>query len=138
LRQLLADSQPSLRFGCFTGASEQKEVITLVSFHHADRFAERFGDRLGDHGWGWGFFGGLVPLLMFLLLIAVAVWAIVRVTNRPLAAPASEAGVPVFRRDAALDEVRLRYARGELSREEYVQRSRDLGGTPPEISPPEA
>jgi uncharacterized membrane protein len=36
------------------------------------------------------------------------------------------------RPDAALKEVRLRYARGEMSREEFAQRSRDLGGNPTE------
>jgi putative membrane protein len=87
----------------------------MLFFHH--------GDRVFDHG-GWPFLG-LVPSLLMLVLIAVAVWAVLRVTGRSSAAVAG----PVARVDPALEEVRLRYARGEMDREEYVQRSRDLGGT---------
>jgi hypothetical protein len=38
--------------------------------------------------------------------------------------------------DSALQELRLRYARGDLDRNEYVQRFRDLGGEGPEPAPP--
>jgi hypothetical protein len=33
--------------------------------------------------------------------------------------------------DGALGEVRLRYARGEMNREEFLERSHDLGGSVP-------
>jgi len=95
----------------------------LVSIHHARGFAER------DHA--WEVFGGVIPMVLLLLLIGVAVWAIVRVTNRgPTAVQAATPAGAVVLRDSALEEVRLRYARGELTREEFVQRSRDLGATP--------
>ena len=32
--------------------------------------------------------------------------------------------------DGALEELRLRYARGEMTREDYTQRLTDLGGRP--------
>jgi putative membrane protein len=108
----------------------------MVSLHHAP--------GLVDRDWGWGPAGGFIPLLLFLLLIVFAVWAIVRVTGRgPVAAQASTPAPRVVPRDGALEEVRLRYARGELTREEFVQRSRDLGGTQPEaerreVAPPES
>ncbi len=103
----------------------------MSTFHHVRGLAER--------DVGWGFFGGVVPMLLFLVLIAVAVWAIVRVTGRgPAAVQTSPSFAPVAPRDSALEEVRLRYARGELTREEFVQRSRDLGGTPPEPTSGEA
>jgi hypothetical protein len=39
--------------------------------------------------------------------------------------------------DAALNEARMRYARGELTREQYLQISADLGGgSMPPIAPP--
>jgi hypothetical protein len=36
----------------------------------------------------------------------------------------------------ALEEVRVRYARGEMTRDEFVQRYRDLGGSDLEAAPP--
>jgi uncharacterized membrane protein len=68
----------------------------------------------------------IVPLVLLIVLIGVVVWAAVRVTRRdrvPLGA--ALAG------DGALNEVRLRYARGEMNREEYLEKSRDLGGAVP-------
>jgi putative membrane protein len=87
----------------------------------------------GHHGFGhhglWFF--GLVPLILWVVLIGVAVWGVLRVTSRrTLVASTAVPAVP--RPDGALEEVRLRYARGEMSREEFVQRSRDLGGNPTE------
>jgi uncharacterized membrane protein len=37
--------------------------------------------------------------------------------------------------DDALETVRMRYARGDLSRDDYVQAVRDLGGTPADEAP---
>jgi putative membrane protein len=88
----------------------------------------------GGHGFGhhglWFF--GLVPLILLVVLIGVGIWAVLRVTSRRTL-DAATAPVPAGPRpDAALEEVRLRYARGEMSREEFAQRSRDLGGIPTE------
>ena len=94
----------------------------------------------GDHGW-WMFFGGFLPLLLFAVLIGLVVWAVLRFTGRggtlvpvPPGAPTTSA------RDDALHEVRLRYARGEMDRQEFVQRYRDLGGSqlPSDEPPPPA
>jgi putative membrane protein len=90
------------------------------------------GGRVFDHG-GWWFFG-FVPMLLMLVLIAVAVWAVLRVTGRGSAAVAG----PVARVDPALEEVRVRYARGEINREEFVQRSHDLGDRNPTLGSPGA
>jgi putative membrane protein len=75
----------------------------------------------GDHpmGWMWGGYG-IVMMLMMLLFWGAVIAAIV-VGIRWLAGQ----GRPV-RRDAALDILRERYARGEINREEYEQRKRDL------------
>ena len=84
--------------------------------------------RFMDHGWWWGFWG-IVPIVLLAVLVGVVVWAVVRATSRghaPL--PASAPAGPTSRPDGALEEVRLRYARGEMTREEFVQRFRDLGG----------
>jgi putative membrane protein len=97
------------------------------------------GGPYGDHGW-WVFFGGFLPLVLFLVLIGLGVWAVLRFTGRGRALmPASTGATAASPPDDALHEVRLRYARGEMDREEFVQRYRDLGGIQPpsdEPSPP--
>jgi uncharacterized membrane protein len=92
-------------------------------------------DRGFDAGHQW--FGAGWPILgiaMFLILIGVLVWAVLRITHAE-ARPALAGGGPMPRPDGALDEVRLRYARGEMTRDEFVQRFEDLGGPP---TPPAA
>ena len=86
------------------------------------------------HGWGYpwwpGFLGWIMPLLFLLGIGALAVWAVLRATDRrhPEGAPWAPAqGTPG---DAALEQARLRYARGEISREEFFQISADLGADP--------
>ncbi len=63
----------------------------------------------------------LLILLMvsFMVLIGVVIYRLVG--RRP-------AGASVAGRDPGLDEVRVRYARGELSREDYLRLVEDLGG----------
>jgi putative membrane protein len=96
-------------------------------FNHAGRLGP--GGRFVHHGWWWGFWGHLIPFVLFLLLIGLVVWAVLRISGRGFAPAAGSSGfAPVMARDPALEEVRLRYARGEMSREEFVQRSWDLGG----------
>jgi putative membrane protein len=101
----------------------------MLEFH-------RFHPGGFDGPGGWHIIGGILPMLLFLILIGVGIWAIVRVTsaNRPQLAGAGAA--PVHRPDPALEELRLQYARGDVSREEYVQRSRDLGAAVPESGEP--
>jgi putative membrane protein len=83
-----------------------------------------------DGAW-WGFVH-LLPFLMFLVLIGVGIWAVLRFTSRPvMAAGPATAGPPM--RDAAVEELRIRYARGELGRDDFAQRMRDLGH--PDIGP---
>jgi hypothetical protein len=45
---------------------------------------------------------------------------------------------PAGPRDQALEELRVRYARGELDRNDFLERSADLGGPPiPDATLPE-
>ena len=65
----------------------------------------------------WGMAGMMVWMvlgwLLGLVLLVAAVWWLVTNVRRP-------------RRDHALDILRERYARGEISREEYEAQRRDL------------
>lgn len=94
----------------------------MLLFHH--------GDRFGDHGWWGGFLGTFLPMLLFLILIGVGVWVLLRVTGRGGAM--SAAAAPVERPDGALEELRGRYARGEVDRDDFLQRSQDLGVARPD------
>ena len=100
------------------------------------------GDPPGyvHHGAWWGFLH-LLPFLMFLVLIGVGIWAVLRFSSRPLAtsggaaalASTGGAGTIAPARDPAIEELRIRYARGELERDDFTQRMRDLGH--PDIGP---
>ena len=82
---------------------------------------------------GYGFHHGThIAALVFLLLViaalVVGVLALLRLRRVP--APRVPTGTwrpPVPGPDPALSELRLRYARGELSSEEYTQRAANLG-----------
>jgi uncharacterized membrane protein len=93
--------------------------------------------RLPIHDGGNHRLGVLLAMLILVALIGLAVYVAVRLANRrpghqappsgytPVAAP------PTYGRDPALEQARLRYARGELSRDDYLRVIGDLGGEPP-------
>jgi putative membrane protein len=90
-----------------------------------------------DHGWWPGVIHELVPLLFLAAFVLLAVWAVRRITDeRRLVAAGTAPLVGPGAADAAVHELRLRYARGELDRDEFMQRVRDLGGEGPEPPPP--
>ncbi len=82
-------------------------------------------------GW-WSGPAHLLPLLLFALLIGVVVWGVLRLNARHTAAFAG-VGAPVGLppalppRDHAQEELRVRYARGDIDRTEYLVRATDLG-----------
>jgi putative membrane protein len=92
---------------------------------------------------GWWSVERLIPILLLLLLIAVIVWAVVRITRQPSlatggthgAAPVRSSSLPVP--DPALDLVRQRYARGEVDRETFLQTVRDLSPGSVEVVVPD-
>lgn len=69
--------------------------------------------------------GWLAPILMMLMLAAVVVWAIVRLTRQPVSGVTS-APFPTPKRDPALEQARMRYAQGQLDREAFLRIAADL------------
>lgn len=85
-------------------------------------------------------FGGLLFIVLVLVLVVLAVVLIVRMVQSrkpPLVdapwGPSPSAAPPM---DPVLSELRMRYARGEIGRDEYLQRVADLGYGPAATPPP--
>ncbi len=73
---------------------------------------------------GWGWIGlGVVHMLLFWALIILLIAALVRWLSTP-----ADDGVPPRQSASALDILNERYARGEIDREEYQAKKRDLEG----------
>jgi putative membrane protein len=65
---------------------------------------------------GWGWFGLLV-MLLFLVLLVIGVLGIIRLLSN---------GRAKEQRQDPIDILKERYARGEIDREEFEARKRDL------------
>ena len=73
-------------------------------------------DGFGGMGWGWiGL--GMIHMILFWVLVILGIAALVRWLR---SSPGSESG------GRALEILKERYARGELTREQYEQMKRDL------------
>ena len=71
----------------------------------------------GTGGW-WMLFGGVLFFLFWVGIILLAIWGWTRVAG-------SSAGQPSARQ-SPLDIVKERYARGEISKEEFEELKKDL------------
>jgi len=65
--------------------------------------------------WGWG--GGLMMILWILVIAALIFW-IVRAIQRN--------GNQQYQPESAIDILKKRYARGEISKEEFEERKKNL------------
>ena len=93
----------------------------------------------GRFGPGWHLFGGLFGIALFALFIGALVWALLRLTSshdHHAVGPTAPPPGPWAPRDDALNVARLRYARGELDREQYFRVVEDLTGVPRPVEPP--
>jgi putative membrane protein len=70
-------------------------------------------------GW-WMIFGGILMVVFWGLVIALVVWAISRVTTHRSDGPSTP------EKRSALDIAKERYARGEISKEQFEQIKKDL------------
>lgn len=89
-----------------------------------------YGYGGGWHAWGpMMLFGGFFGFAFLLLVIVAGAWAI-RSMGRGHQCYPSAQGVPpqTERTSRGLEILDERYARGELEREEYLQRKKDLLG----------
>ena len=80
-----------------------------------------------DHGSGWGMMGDWgfmgLGLIFWLVILAAAVAALVWFVRSQQGA---SGGRPRLESSAGLQILEERYARGEIDREEYLQKKRDI------------
>ncbi|MEF8793220.1 SHOCT domain-containing protein [Thiohalorhabdus sp.] len=75
---------------------------------------------MGNGGFGMGFGGPLIWILVIVVLVALVPW-VVRQGSQNSAAGGGGAGS-----NRALEVLKERYARGEIDREEYQRKRTDL------------
>jgi len=75
----------------------------------------------GGYGWGFGLLHGAVSVAVIVAVVFLVIWALRSVTG---AGPHG----PHMRRSAGLDVLEERYARGEIGRDEYLQKKKDIAG----------
>lgn len=75
--------------------------------------------HMNDYGWGWGGMG--LGMLLFWGLLIVGIVMLMRCSRGSGDCGKGE------REKSALDLLKERYARGEIGREEFEQKKRDLG-----------
>jgi putative membrane protein len=76
----------------------------------------------------------MIAMVVVTALAALVAYLVVRITSGRLnVQPAVVPTAPPIQ-DAALAQLRLRYARGEISRTDYLQAAADLGAPAPDAS----
>lgn len=78
---------------------------------------------MGGYGSGYGMMGGFGMIIWVIILIAI-VAAVVWLVRAP-----GTAGTPhgtLSRRSSGLEVLEERYARGEIGRDEYLQKKQDI------------
>ncbi len=74
----------------------------------------------GGYGWGFGLIHTALSVAVIVIIVFAVIWLVRAVTGAgPHHGP---------RRSAGLDLLEERYARGEINRDEYLQKKKDIGG----------
>jgi len=97
-------------------------AVPALAAAAAPAVAQPYGPGMG--GWG-GFYwplGMIIWPLILVGLVVLVVWAVRSISAPPPVPP------PPPRRSPGLDVLEERYARGEIGRDEYLQKKTDLGG----------
>ena len=91
-------------------------VLGAISGWPYGRWGMMGPGMMAGYGWMW-----LIPVF-WIVLVGLIIWAIVaavRTSHEPKGSDSSRA-------DSALEMLKKRYARGEISKEEYEEKKKDL------------
>ncbi len=91
----------------------------IINHNYISDRGQNMGYWHDGMGW-WMMFGGVWMLVFWGGIIALIVWGVKRLTER------NGSGSSTTRRHEPLDIARERYAKGEISREEFQQIKKDL------------
>ena len=69
-------------------------------------------------GFGWMFFGGFWMIVFWGAIVALVVWAVIRLSRREDTSSVSKVN--------ALDTAKERYAKGEINKAEFDQIKKDI------------
>jgi len=75
------------------------------------------------HGWEfmqWGWFGFILQIIFWVAIILLIIWIAKKITESQPGDKSSSQG------DSALDILNKRYAKGEIDKEEYEEKKKDL------------
>jgi len=86
-----------------------------------------YGNCFGTYGWAGGLIGLLLNIGILAGIVLLIVWAARQFTRSGTSAGDSSSSSPQPR--SAREVLDLRYAKGELTREEYLAMVEDLSGT---------
>ncbi len=83
---------------------------------------------MGGYGYGPGPIGMIIWIVILIAVVAAIIWLV-----RSLATGGHHHMVPPMgpmgmRRSTSLDILEERYAKGEIQREEYLEKKKDIGG----------
>ena len=109
------------------------QTVLATAFGSVAAYAQPSGPGAGSYGPGYGMMGGygygygygpvhmIVWAVVLIAIIVGVVWMV-----RSMTGPHAHHLPP--KRSAGLDVLEERYARGEVSREEYLQKKKDILG----------
>jgi putative membrane protein len=83
----------------------------------------QWGPYMGGYGYGMGWFGGIMMIAFWALLIVGLVYLIRAMVGR------ERGGGEPGRPDSAADILRKRYARGEIDKKDFEEKMRDISGS---------
>jgi putative membrane protein len=110
-------------------ATARRLIAALAGVATAVPAAAQQGYRWEHPMMGWGGpFTGMLMMVVFVAVVVVAVLVVRYLWNIGHGHGGPEKGPS--RREDALAILDKRYARGEIDREDYLQRKADLAGTP--------
>ena len=75
----------------------------------------------GGYGWGFGLLHAAASVTVIVAVVFLVIWAVRSISG---AGPHG----PQARRSAGLEVLEERYARGEIGRDEYLQKKKDIAG----------